>query len=707
MAQLQPGPDFKIYSAHELEAQRVVLQGDVLPERTVSEESKVTEGDWTYCVERDGDLPGLEGPYAMIVGYSGPETRVEIPSMLGGYEVRELFNQVFARNNTIECVVMPDSVRRLGLKTFFQCSNLRSVRFSDSLVEIDAQTLMGCRNLEDVHLPASLNTLSKRLLFDCPVKTLIVPASVIKIEDQAYDSKKLERLIVDERNQTYSTDGIALFNADGSELISLAVQVEEYFMPESCEIVGDSAFKGQTALQSVAFGDNVRVISDFAFFRTGLQEIVLPASLVEIGQSAFSTCSKLEKATLNEKLEFIGAQAFSKTALSQVRIPASVKEVGQKAFERTKIDFEDGSSFAIDENNPSLFTDGKALYRKGDEGDVLLCLLCEQREYQVHSGTIAIAESAFEHESKLEHVVLPEGLKSIGSRAFKACDKLTTVNLPDSLEVIGEEAFWQTALEAAHIGPAVREIGPFAFEVAGASRRHERRTLRKLDVDAANTRYYFEENILIERDEHGDRALMFIEPRDVVSIPRAVTEICETAFYHAHVREMRFHSGITRVDPRALLGIDEIDRVYVEFPEPVDGFDEVTVEFPYQARDMEDFTRPLCIDDDGLFFDFATYDSMVVHEIDPTAVVRMILGRFEQPVKLGEAARAHFEAALKGLMNQVLRRYAQEANFEGYERLARNGYFDVETRQLALRIAESEQAKEAVDYLNNMSSQDV
>ena len=702
MIQSKPGPGFKIYSAHELEAQRVVLRGDVQPERSVSEERKVVEGDWVYCVEHDGDLQGLEGSYAMIVAYEGSQSEVEIPGALGGYEVRELFNQVFARNATLAHAVMPDSVRRIGLKTFFQCANLKHVRFSDALEELDAQTLMGCRSLDDVHLPAALRAMPKRLLYDCPVRTVVVPASVERIEDQAFDQKKLAHLVVDERNESFSTDGIALFSADGGELKSLAVQVEDYSVPETCFIVGDSAFKGQTELQSVSLGPNVRVISDFAFFRTALREIELPSSLVEIGQSAFSLCSKLERAVFNEGLERIGSQAFSKTALSQVRIPATVEEIGQKAFERTGIDFESESSFAIDPANPLLSTDGKALYRKGDDGVELVSLLCEQAEYQVRPGTSAIAAGAFEHESKLAAVDLPEGLRAIGARAFKACEKLTSVNLPDSLEVIGEEAFWQTSLSAAHIGPAVREIGPFAFQVAGASRKHDDRTLESIDVDARNPRYYYQENILIERGDKGDRALMFVEPRDYVVIPHAVTEICETAFYHAHVREMRFHGNIKHVDPRAVLGIDEIDRVYVEFPHPVDGFSEVTVEFPYQARDMEDFTRPLCIDDDGLFFDFATYDSMVVHEIDPTAVVRMILARFEQPVKLGEAARAHFESALKGFMNPVLRRYAQEVDTAGYERLAKNGYFDEETRALALRIAESEHADKAVEYLKNM-----
>ena len=701
MVQAKPGPDFKIYSAHELEAQRVVLQGDVKPERCVAEERKVVDGDWTYCVEQDGDMPGLEGPYAMIVAYSGSQDEVEIPGMLGGYEVRELFNQVFARNASLKHVEMPDSVLRIGLKTFFQCAGLVSVRFSDNIEEIDAQTLMGCRSLEDLHLPASLKVLPKRLVYDCPLQTLVVPAAVEKIEDQAYDPKKLKRLVVGEGNETYSSDGIALFSGDGDELLSLAVQVEGYSIPDTCSVVGDSAFKGQTSLQAVSFGRNVQVISDFAFFRTGLQEVEFPQSLVEIGQSAFSLCAKLGSAVFNEGLRRIGSQAFAKTAVSQVRIPATVEEIGPKAFEKTNVDFGDASSFSIADGNALLSSDGKALYRKGEAGTELVALLCEQQEYQVMPGTVALADGAFEHETKLERVVLPDGLKTIGARAFKACDKLKSVNLPDTLEVIGEEAFWQTALEAAHIGPAVREIGPYAFEVAGASRKHERRTLRSIDVDSANERYYYEENILIERGDEGDRALMFVEPRDYVVIPHAVTQICETAFYHAHVREMRFHSGITKVDPRALLGIDEIDRVYVEFPHPVDGFSEVTVEFPYQARDMEDFTRPLCIDDDGLFFDFATYDSMVVHEIDPTAVVRMILGRFEQPVKLGEAARAHFEAALKGFMNAVLRRYAQEGNFEGYERLAKNGYFDDETRALALRIAETEQAEEAISYLKS------
>lgn len=702
MAQGKSVPDFKMYSAHELAAQRIVAQGDVEAERTVPEESKIVEGDWVYCIEQ-GDDADFEQPYAMVVGYSGSDAHVAIPAQLGGLEVGELFNQVFARNASVQSVTMPDSVRCMGFKTFFQCANLHRVVLSNAITELDPQTFAGCRALASVHLPDALRSIPKRLLFDCPVEQLVIPAAVEKIEDQAYDPKKLGRIEVDPANGAYSTDGIALYDAYGEELIALAVQVGSYRVIDTCTSIGDSAFKGQTTLESIEFGPKVEVIRDFAFFRTGLADMVFPASLVAVGDSAFSLCAKLESVTFNEGLEQIGAQAFAKTPMTCAKLPSTLKTLGQKAFERTKIAFDDPESFLIDASNPTLSTDGKALYQDDGAGLTLCCLLSEQREYEVLAGTVAIAEGAFERESKLERVILPEGLRTIGAKAFKACEKLTEVNLPDSLEVIGEEAFWQTSLAAAHIGPHVAEIGPFAFEVAGASRKHERRTLKSIEVDPANSRYYFEENILIERGEQGDRALMFVEPRDYVAIPQAVTHIAETAFYHAHVREMRFHSNIRTVDPRALLGIDNIDRVYVEFPEPVDGFSEVTVEFPYQARDMEDFTRPLCIDDDGLFFDFATYDSMVVHEIDPTTVVRMIFARFDQPVKLSEASRAHFEAAIKGFMNQILRRYAQEGNFAGYDELVRHGYLDEETRSLAMKIAQSEQCEEAVEYLKSMA----
>ena len=53
---------------------------------------------------------------------------------------------------------------------------------------------------------------------------------------------------------------------------------------------------------------------------------------------------------------------------------------------------------------------------------------------------LAIVDDAFS-ESRINDLVIEEGVKSIGNRAFYACRELTRVSLPGTIRFIGNEAF--------------------------------------------------------------------------------------------------------------------------------------------------------------------------------------------------------------------------------------------------------------------------
>lgn len=76
----------------------------------------------------------------------------------------------------------------------------------------------------------------------------------------------------------------------------------------------------------------------------------------------------------------------------------------------------------------------------------------------------AINSQAFRYCTKLETVVLPEGLERIDDEAFIGCTKMTNVIVPGSVESIGDRAFKQcTMLTNAQIAHGVKSIGEEAF----------------------------------------------------------------------------------------------------------------------------------------------------------------------------------------------------------------------------------------------------
>ena len=56
---------------------------------------------------------------------------------------------------------------------------------------------------------------------------------------------------------------------------------------------GEAAFSWCYSLESIAIPDNVPVIEDAVFTRSGLKEATIPAGVESLGDSSFSHCKKL------------------------------------------------------------------------------------------------------------------------------------------------------------------------------------------------------------------------------------------------------------------------------------------------------------------------------------------------------------------------------------------------------------------------------
>ena len=153
-------------------------------------------------------------------------------------------------------------------------------------------------------------------------------------------------------------------------------------------------------LNTVKMGVNVLEISDYAFYKSGVQtinlspaitkigkgafaftditKIVLPSPLDEIKEGTFYNCESLNEITLGSGLSVIGDYAFSNVKTSSIKFPEKVSSVGIYAFSEC---------------------------------------------------------------SNLKTVELNSALSSIGNNAFYNCSSIKTINLPKSLKTLGEDVF--------------------------------------------------------------------------------------------------------------------------------------------------------------------------------------------------------------------------------------------------------------------------
>ena len=95
-------------------------------------------------------------------------------------------------------------------------------------------------------------------------------------------------------------------------------------------------------------------------------------------------------------------------------------------------------------------------------GDIVIP---ETVNYNNRTYTISsIGTRAFQGESQLTNISIPNTVTSIGTYAFYNCSSLTSVTIPNSVTSISEEAFYNcTGLTSVTIGNSVTSIGNYAF----------------------------------------------------------------------------------------------------------------------------------------------------------------------------------------------------------------------------------------------------
>ena len=165
--------------------------------------------------------------------------------------------------------------------------------------------------------------------------------------------------------------------------------------------------------------------------------ITIPATIqgvqvTMIGAHAFYLHYGVTGVQLPEGIRSIGESAFESSAIITINIPSSVTSIGNNAFRM---------AFALESISipDSVTTFGYNLFTNSGLKSFTF------PEGMVKEKTIKFREWAdgtgmFEG-SRLEKIVIPEGIESIGSFAFKNCTSLTSVTLPSTIKTINPSAF--------------------------------------------------------------------------------------------------------------------------------------------------------------------------------------------------------------------------------------------------------------------------
>ena len=254
-----------------------------------------------------------------------------------------------------------DRVTRIKNETFANCSWLTSVTIPEGVTSLGEGAFKSCKNLTSVSIPDSMQTVSKDVFTGC-TKLFQIENGVKYVDDWAvgYVTGMTEAKL---REGTKGIAECAFVQCDS--MIALSI-------PESVMYIGQYAFSGCTALESIYY--NARELHhsfsdyNFVFYDAGKNgggiEVVIGACVERIPAQIFSPY-------------------YSYSTDYSVHAPKIVSVV-----------FEEGS-------------------------------VCK-----------AIYGSAFRGCRNLKTIILPEGLTYLDGSAFSGCSSLTSLPIPDSVTYV-------------------------------------------------------------------------------------------------------------------------------------------------------------------------------------------------------------------------------------------------------------------------------
>ena len=124
------------------------------------------------------------------------------------------------------------------------------------------------------------------------------------------------------------------FQIEGSTLTKYRGSDERVTIPDTVEVVGESAFENNQKVQFVVVPKSVKRMDAYVFWGCdNLEEVVLGKGLTSVDEYAFSGCTGLKQITIPENIQSIDAQAFAGCVnLTDIYIPATVTGIAEDAF---------------------------------------------------------------------------------------------------------------------------------------------------------------------------------------------------------------------------------------------------------------------------------------------------------------------------------------------------------------------------------------
>ena len=277
-----------------------------------------------------------DGTYELVDIGTCTDTDIVIPATYEGKPVTGIGDWAFGdKGSPITSVVIPGSVKEIGVGAFVCCDYLESVTMYNGVVAICGSAFAQCPSLTSITIPDSVTIIGDDAFGATNINSIVIPAGVTSIGKNALTGcNNLSSIMVKSGNANYHSKNDCLIETASKTLIA---GCNNSIIPTDGSVtsIGESAFSGRSGLTSVTISDSITSIGNYAFSScTGLTSIEIPNSVTSIGEGAFGGCSGLTSVTISDNITSISGYTFRDCdSLASITIPAGVTSIGDYAFE--------------------------------------------------------------------------------------------------------------------------------------------------------------------------------------------------------------------------------------------------------------------------------------------------------------------------------------------------------------------------------------
>ena len=369
-----------------------------------------------------------------FLGKTGVNSYI-IPNSVTSIDNRAFYNSAF-----LSSIIIPNTVISINYGAFYSCTSLTGITIPNSVTAMVGAAFVNCNSLTSVSMPNNITSIGDELFAYCYSLTSIsIPNSVTSIGTYAFRANRsLTSIII------------------GNSVIS----------------IGNEAFLECNSLRSVIIGNSVTSIGSQAFYScSSLKNISIPNSVTSIGSSALSQCSSLTSVSISNRLTRIDDYVFHTCPLlNNVYIPNSVTSIGYNSFyfcsalkyvyflSSTSLPSLRSDSFSsgaspkyayclsnISDSDTNALTDQGFTVKRGLGYDGIIYTLNNSNNTAILNTSNQTRDFTLNVPLTIPNTITYDNISysvtSIGSSAFQSNSSLTSISIPNNISSIGTSAF--------------------------------------------------------------------------------------------------------------------------------------------------------------------------------------------------------------------------------------------------------------------------